>query len=252
MNGHSRLTCTPAPKAAVAPGLAWLRVERGTRTDYDALAHWHYRAGAPATFAAVLRAVDVDGVMDGGPAVLAGVLVVSHPTLNGPWRERAWPGALSTADADDPAARARRLNAMVRTISRVVVDPRYRGSGVATALVRAYLDRPLTPLTEAVASMGALVPLFTRSGMRCVSVRSAHSCRMAGALRRRRLAPWRLLDLAEASRWARCDRALVHEARRWANASRATRALMEHASDAQALALAAAGVAAPARVFVAP
>lgn len=252
MNGRPRLTDTHAPKARAAPDLSWLYIEPGTRADFDALAHWHYRAGPPATFAAVLRAVDVDGVMDGGPPVLAGVLVVSHPTLNGPWRERAWPGAMDTMDDDDPATRARQLNAMVRTISRVVVDPRYRGAGVASALVRAYLDRPLTPLTEAVASMGALVPLFTRAGMRCISARSAHACRMARALRERRLAPWRLLDLGEASRWARCDRTLVHEARRWARASRATRSALSEASDAEALAMAAAGVSAPARVFVAP
>lgn len=251
--------------------LPWLRIERGTRDDYAALAHWHYRAGTPATFARVLRAIDLEATRAASPQ-LAGVLVVSHPTLNGPWRAQAWPGAMErdmtdmtnmtdmtdTPDTPEspntPASRARRLNAMVRTISRVIVDPRYRGGGVGSALVRAYLDDPLTPLTEAIASMGALVPLFTSAGMRAMSdtARSAHTAAMARALRSRRIAPWRLMDPREARRWCQQDAALVREARRWAGASRATRAASRRMSDASLLSLAAAGVAAPARVFVAP
>ncbi len=70
----------------------------GTRRDYGELAGLHYRAGPPATIA--LRE-------DGAPCILAardgegrlaGVLVVSMPTLNGSWRRLAWPGAYGGAD----------------------------------------------------------------------------------------------------------------------------------------------------------
>jgi len=250
---HQILTRTTKPRSREIP---WLRIERGTRDDYAALAHWHYRAGSPATFARVLRAVDLDAPPSATPT-LAGVLVVSHPTLNGPWRQHAWPGALdaeASNHTDTPAARARRLNAMVRTISRVIVDPRYRGGGVGSALVRAYLDDPLTPLTEAIASMGVVLPLFTSAGMRAIdaSCCSAHVRVMARALRSRRIAPWQLMDLREARRYCRNDTALVREVRKWASASRATRAASASMCDASLLSLAAASVAAPARVFVAP
>ncbi len=73
---------------------------------------------------------------------LAGVLVVSMPTLNGRWRHAAWPDVDWAAGGRTAAAR--RLNLRVRTISRVIVEPRCRGMGVATKLVRSYLAGPLT------------------------------------------------------------------------------------------------------------
>lgn len=149
----------------------------GSIADYDRLAIWHYRSGRPATCVRVLIAR-----AQRDPAILAaarrtgraamfepvGVLVVSMPVLSGPWRTIAWPGLYAPA-ARTPAARrdaAARINRDIRVISRVVVDPRWRGAGVATALVRAYLADPLTPRTEALAAMGAACPLFERAGMR--------------------------------------------------------------------------------------
>jgi hypothetical protein len=102
--------------------------------------------------------------------------------------------------------------------------------------------------------MGTLVPLFTSAGMRAIdaSCGSAHVRVMARALRSRRIAPWQLMDLREARRYCRNDTALVREVRKWASASRATRAASASMCDASLLSLAAASVAAPARVFVAP
>ncbi|MEL7473144.1 MAG: hypothetical protein AAGK04_07490 [Planctomycetota bacterium] len=86
------------------------RVQRGGLADYDRLAVHHYRAGRPATVArwpdtprpAVLRAVGLGREAD----QLAGVLLVSLPTLNGAWRERAWPGRYSTPDRRPPEKRS--------------------------------------------------------------------------------------------------------------------------------------------------
>lgn len=144
-------------QSAEAPGE--VRVLVGSWEDYRALAAWHYLAGRPATVDLVLRAELGDGTR-------AGVLVVSRPVLAGWWRERAWPGAYRAATAGERSQVARRLNAEVRTISRVIVDPRFRALGVATALVRAYLGSPRTPRTEAVAAVGGLCPFFARAGMR--------------------------------------------------------------------------------------
>lgn len=199
-----------------------VRIERGTIHDYDTLSPLHYRAGRPMTWPVVLRAVDplepfrsepgqgVDrGTCRGG---LAGVLVVSTPVLNGPWRELAWPGRYRGRDR---RAVARQINQELRVISRVVVDPRWRGVGLATALVRAYLDAPITPATEALAVMGIACPFFASAGMteyrmppRPADARLMDACEHAG-IRPDRLA--QACDRAVAPRWL--QRELVHWAR---------------------------------------
>jgi GNAT superfamily N-acetyltransferase len=192
-------------------------IQPGTRADYEALAHYHYRAGPPATFEAILRAA-----CKGGCGETIGVLIVSRPTLNARWREALWPGAFT-----DPAlgARAERLNQQLRTISRVIVDPRSRGLGIATRLVRAYLDSPLTPQTEAVAAMSTFCGFFQAAGMREVELApSRRDSQLRRALRAAGLQPWRLVDSRGILRLAARKLAPLEVAlRRWANDSRATR-----------------------------
>ncbi len=145
---------TPARGTLISERLI---IEPGTRRDYDALAPWHYRAGPPATMACVRRAID------SRTGELAGVLVVSRPVLNAQWRSLAWGERYSSGDKRRDA---RRLNDEVRCISRVIIDPRYRGLGAARSLVRAYLDSPLTIRTESAAAMGRISPFFAAAGMR--------------------------------------------------------------------------------------
>ncbi|MFG0282880.1 MAG: hypothetical protein ACF8R7_00520, partial [Phycisphaerales bacterium JB039] len=205
---------TPVPPES--PGAA--PIEVGAPADYRALARHHYAGGRPGPIVRVLRAVD------GASGDLAGVLVVSMPALNGRWRRLAWPGRFEDADR---RTRARRINAELRVISRVIVEPRFRACGVGTAMVRAYLADPLTPLTEAVAAMGRACPLFERAGM--TPIRMAQRP-MDGRLERALLAsdvpPERLADPDGAQAIWR-DPALRRQLRIWANASRRTRRLAE-------------------------
>jgi ABC-type thiamine transport system ATPase subunit/GNAT superfamily N-acetyltransferase len=150
---------TQAPIPPPLPLHPAIRIEPGSLTDYHALAHLHYLADRPAAVVRTLRAVRTDAQ---GHDHLAGVLTVSMPTLNAPARAQAWPGRYHTRDR---RADARRLNDEVRCISRVITDPRSRGLGIATRLVRAYLDNPLTPHTEALAAIGNACPFFRRAGM---------------------------------------------------------------------------------------
>jgi ABC-type lipoprotein export system ATPase subunit len=191
----------------------------GSPADLTSLGHLHYCAGAPATVVRVLAA------RAPGERGAVGALAVSMPTLNGSWRDVAWPGRYRSGDRRRDA---RRLNEEVRCISRVIVDPRLRGLGLATRLVRAYLADPLTERTEAVASMGRVTRFFARAGMTEHGLApAARHARLAGALRRVGVEPWRLARPAALARslekrpGARAF--LEWELRHWANESRATR-----------------------------
>ncbi|MCL4220143.1 MAG: hypothetical protein KJZ65_02115 [Phycisphaerales bacterium] len=191
-------------------------IEPGSKRDVDRLIAHHYLAGSPATRVGCLRAID------GAHDELAGVLVVSMPTLNGAWRAQAWPGRYSGRDRRGAVAR---LNAEVRCISRVIVDPRFRGRGVARRLVEAYLSDPLTLATEAVAAMGSICPFFERAGMTAYHLpRDAADARLADALESQGHEPWMLADAdrarhivrspllaREIERWARCRHVLQTE-----------------------------------------
>ncbi len=206
---HWRRALRRAPEG-VNPGQR-LRLRPGTIHDYDALGAFHYRAGRPATF---VRVITLRAAADALPAA---VLVVSMPTLNGAWRRAAFPEMARLLDANDKRAIARWINANLRTISRVVVEPRWRGLGLAQRLVRSYLRRPLTRCTESVATMGAYCPFFVAAGM------IEHPCAMGP--REARLARLlaregvRVESLGEA---VRRSARLAQDLRRWARSSRRT------------------------------
>lgn len=194
-----------------------MRIEPGTITDYDALGALHYRSGRPATH---VRTLVARAPTEPAPV---GVLVVSMPTLNARWRNALWPGVFTHPNRRE---RARQINRELRTISRVVIEPRYRGRGLGVALVRAYLHNPLTVRTESVAAMGAWCGFFTAAHMRSVTLDpSPRDANLLVALRRAEIEPWQLADPARVRTLLTRAPGLTDALRRWANASRATRTL---------------------------
>lgn len=213
----------PEPRPTIVPG---------ARDDYLRLARMHHRPRPPATIDRVLVA---RCPRTNQPV---GVAVLSLPTLNARWRAAAWP------DLAPPTSRAsaQRLNESLRCISRVIVHPAWRGAGVATDLVRAALDAAPTPRVEAVAAMGALAPFFERAGMTAWPIpRRRADVRLLDLFDHAGVERWRLATPASAlARLRECvGPALVtRELKRWAQASRATRA-WKHAHDPDLLARAA-------------
>lgn len=166
-------------------------IRQGTLSDYQRLSRHHYRCARPATISSVLvdEVAGADGIR-----WLRGVLVVSMPARFGPWRRRAWPDLEPGIDV---------LNRSVRAISRVVVDPRWRGMGVGRGLVTAYLAEPLTDRTEVVAAMGGFSPLFEAAGMRRVEwLPSRRVRRLRAVMSAVGLEPWRLADPAGVEAWS--------------------------------------------------
>lgn len=214
---------------------------RPARSDeYAHLAGLHYRAGPPATRVRTLGAYD----RASGQAV--GVLVVSMPVLNASWREAAWPGRYLCADKRESA---RRINRELRAISRVIVDPRWRGVGIACALVRAYLCTPLSEKTEAVAAMGGCCRFFRGAGMREFIVPpSGADTRLRGFLAAHGIAEWTLADPVHLLPTVRCGTELEREVRRWSAASRGRRARCNGPVE-ELLVLAASVLLSPARAY---
>ena len=96
MNAHCSIVAPTACTTASIPD--HICFAPGSRADYAHLAPHHYKAGPPATIArttegppCILAARDPDDR-------LAGVLVVSMPTLNSSWRKLAWPGVYNTGN----------------------------------------------------------------------------------------------------------------------------------------------------------
>jgi hypothetical protein len=192
-----------------------VRIERVRPGEgLSALGEYHYAAGEPSAC--------VHGLGAYVRGELVGVLCVSMPVLNASWRGVAWPGLFDGCDG--LRERARRLNAEVRVISRVIVDPRARGLSIASGLVRAYLGGALTARTEAVAAMGRVVPFFERGGMRRVEVEmSERTRRVARALRVAGVRWQAMLDVGVAGRVLRRNAGLRREVERWALSSKSTR-----------------------------
>jgi GNAT superfamily N-acetyltransferase len=152
---------------------------------------------------------------------LAGVLVVSMPTLNSSWRRLAWPGEYDTGDKRRDALA---VNRSLRCISRVVVDPRFRGVGLARRLIGDYLEQPLTPRTEAVAAMGHTCHCFEAAGMTPYPMPpTLRDARFLDALAGVGLEAWELLERAAAARTLANHQWLAGEARLWCGGSAATR-----------------------------
>lgn len=142
------------------PGRLILR--GGTRADYRALEQFHYVAGPPATWAGVwtIEHEIRDGLgLPGAVPVAVGVL--SYPCLNCHARERA----LNLAGMGR-RRRQRFVNENIRTISRLIVHPTYRGLGLASILIQCILENCPTRYVEALAAMARGHPMFAKAGMR--------------------------------------------------------------------------------------
>lgn len=160
----AQLLARLAPAASDPANSNWT-IQPGTIHDYRDLAAFHYVAGPPAAH----KRVYVIRPNQPGPLdpPLAAVLVVSPPVICVRGRNIA---TCRRYLGPDRRSVLRRLNAEMECISRVIVHPTYRGSGLALALVRHALHHAQTPLMESLAAMGRISPIFTRAGMTSIGL----------------------------------------------------------------------------------
>jgi GNAT superfamily N-acetyltransferase len=158
--------------------LRGIRIERGTRDDWLALAPLHYRSHHAGAITDVFRIAYVSPLSSRGHkpagtpdltvaarlACLVGVIVYSRSPLSLSARDRATGGRYRTAGLGRVAV-AHLINEELRIISRVVIAPNWRGLGLASRLVAETMPQVGTPYVEALAAMGEMHPLFVRAGM---------------------------------------------------------------------------------------
>jgi ABC-type transporter Mla maintaining outer membrane lipid asymmetry ATPase subunit MlaF len=129
-----------------------LRIEQGSKRDYDAFAAMHYRATDELGF------VDKTFVMrDGAGGEPLGIVVYSHGPLELALRNQATEGLFSR--------NATRVNRSLRILRRLVIHPDVRGCGLGHFLVRRTLPLVGTEYVECLASMGEFNPVFEKAGM---------------------------------------------------------------------------------------
>ncbi len=140
-----------------------LRIVPGTSDDYRQLAHYHYRDSSSGPAAGVFALKSVSSLPGLSRRDTVGVIVYRMPTAGLELRNIATAGLFAGLDRSTHLAL---VNKNIRTISRVIIDPRLRGLGLATRLVRKTMPRMNVPIIEAMAVMGMVNPFFEKAGMK--------------------------------------------------------------------------------------
>ena len=150
-----------------------LEVVAGDKSDYERLSRFHYRDGGCDVVVAifVLRAKGRLGRQLDTPT--AGVIVYTMPNVGCELR------GIATGDLFgglDRSVRLSLINKNVRCISRVIIEPRLRGIGLAVKLVVETMPRMNVPVVEAMAVMGLANSFFERAGMKAYTAPIPSRC----------------------------------------------------------------------------
>ena len=145
--------CSVCKKLQIVPGCLY---------DYRQLAHYHYRDGRLGPFTAIfaLKTVRSAGTLH---TMTVGVIVYSTPSPRLQLRHVAMDNFFAGFDTSTQLAL---INKNIRSISRVIIEPRFRGLGLASRLVRETMPEMNVPIIEAIAVMGLVNPFFEKAGMK--------------------------------------------------------------------------------------
>ena len=149
-----------------------LQIVPGCLDDYKLLARYHYRGSHPGPTAAIfaLKAKTmISGVL--GPKTV-GVIVYSTAGPGLDLRNIATGNFLASLDRSTQLSL---INTNIRRISRLIIEPRFRGIGLASRLVRETMPLVNVPIIEALAVMGWINPFLERAGMKAYKAKTAAS-----------------------------------------------------------------------------
>lgn len=177
--------CTLYKKIEIVPG---------TYDDYKQLAQYHYRDNGPGQFSQIYTLIyrrascvkrdanknsTQDAIRNTKDETI-GVIVYSTATLGQQLRNIATNNFFIGFDQKTQLAL---LNKYVRRISRVIIEPRFRGLGLAKHLVRETMPMMNFPIIEAATVMGTVNPFFEKAGMKAYTgLEKASNIRLTEAL----------------------------------------------------------------------
>lgn len=147
-------TCSICRQIEVAPGRA---------DDYRKLAPYHYRDTRLGPFAGIFALRPVGRLKLHAGTDCAGVIVYTMPNPNIELRNIATGGLFAGLDN---ASQLDLVNKNIRRIARVVIEPRFRGIGLAQRLVRETMPLLNVPIVEALAVMGLVNPFLEKAQMK--------------------------------------------------------------------------------------
>ena len=134
-------------------------IEHGDFEDYKKLERFHYRGQVHVKLPLVFR-MTLNGE-------LIGVIVYGPPYLYLSKRREALPHLhLWRLLKEDRKKYAKEVNRLFIRIWRVIVDPRFRGIGLGTKLVKETMPLVGKPFVESLAVMGRYNPFFEKAGMK--------------------------------------------------------------------------------------
>ncbi|MEN6384437.1 MAG: hypothetical protein ABFD79_04500 [Phycisphaerales bacterium] len=140
----------------------YLKIVPGTIADYKPLSRFHYRNCKMGPVAAVYKIID-EHPLRRQIEPLVGIIVYSMPVCSVVLRNIATKGLFTKLGSS--SVNLQLINQNIRTISRVVIEPRYRALGLAYELVKHTMPLLEMPYIEAMAVMGKVNPFFEKAGM---------------------------------------------------------------------------------------
>ena len=138
-----------------------MEIVPGCFDDYKQLAQYHYRRSRPGPYEKIF--VMKNDFLRSTRNKILGVIVYSLPSPRLEIRSLALDNFFCGFDRQ---TQIQLINKNIRCISRVIIDPRFRGLGLAQELVRQTMPKMNIPVIEAVAVMGRINPFFEKAGMR--------------------------------------------------------------------------------------
>lgn len=148
----------PRPSGALLEEIA---VVRGRALDYEEFSRWHYLgSGRPGPCELAVLALHDDRPV--------GIAIFSRTHLLLSARRLALPPVYWPENVSRHGSAA--LNHDVRLLSRVVVNPRFRGIGVAGKLIAHGLREINVPYVECLSQMGAFAGFLTAAGFRRIGL----------------------------------------------------------------------------------
>ena len=149
-----------------------IKITQGTLADYKKLSRFHYRDSRLGPFEKIFVAKAAGEV--------AGVIVYSMPVPSIKLRNVATNNYFTGLGRRTLMTL---VNKSIRTISRVIVEPRFRSLGLAVRLVRETMPMMNVPIIESLAVMGHVNPFFEKAGMKAYKAPMSAKCvRMIEAL----------------------------------------------------------------------